>query len=122
LNVRLKRAYDPPERTDGIRVLVDRLWPRGVRKADAKLNDWIKEIAPSAELRTWFGHDPKRWDEFRRRYHTELAQHAELLNDLRRRAQEGPVTLIYAAGDGDHNHALVLRDAILGRKVHSNDS
>jgi uncharacterized protein YeaO (DUF488 family) len=81
----------------------------------------MKEIAPSAGLRTWFGHDPERWEEFRRRYRAELADQAEKLTDLRRRARETPITLVYAAGDGEHNHALVLRDAILGRKDHSND-
>ena len=120
-NVRLKRVYDPPKRTDGRRILVDRLWPRGVSKAEARLDQWIREIAPSAGLRRWFGHEPQRWDEFRRRYRAELAEQAERLTDLRRRAQEGPVTLVYAAGDGKHNHALVLRDAILERKDHSND-
>lgn len=120
-NVRLKRVYDPPERTDGRRILVDRLWPRGVSKAEARLDQWIREIAPSAGLRRWFGHDPDRWDEFRRRYRAELAEQVGRLTDLRRRAQEGPVTLVYAAGDGKHNHALVLRDAILERKDHSND-
>ena len=73
----LKRAYEPPEKTDGTRILVDRLWPRGVSKAKARLDEWFKEIAPSAELRTWFGHDPDRWDEFRRRYRAELARHSE---------------------------------------------
>jgi uncharacterized protein YeaO (DUF488 family) len=95
------------------------LWPRGIRKGDAKLDEWIKEITPTAELRAWFGHDTERWEEFRRRYRAELALHSETLDDLRRRAGEGPITLIYAAKDGTHNHAIVLRDAILGRKEHS---
>lgn len=119
--VRLKRAYEPPEEKDGTRILVDRLWPRGVSKAKARLDEWMKDIAPSAELREWFGHDPERWGEFRRRYRAELAEQAEKLTDLRRRARETPITLVYAAEDGEHNHALVLRDAILGRKDHSND-
>ena len=114
-NVMLKRAYLPPERSDGRRILVDRLWPRGVSKAEADLDEWIKEIAPSAELRTWFGHDPERWDEFRRRYHAELAQHSDTLKDLRRRAREGRITLVYSAKDEIHNDAVVLRDVILGR-------
>jgi uncharacterized protein YeaO (DUF488 family) len=114
-NVILKRAYLPPERSDGRRILVDRLWPRGVSKAEADLDEWIKEIAPSAELRTWFGHDPERWDEFRRRYRAELAQHSETLKDLRRRAREGRITLVYSAKDEVHNDAVVLRDVILGR-------
>lgn len=124
-NVRLKRAYEPPERTDGIRILVDRLWPRGVSKSEAGLDEWIKEIAPSAELRTWFGHDPGRWDEFRRRYRAELARHSDLLKNLRRRAREGPITLVYSARDEIHNDAVVLRNVILGRadptKAHAND-
>jgi uncharacterized protein YeaO (DUF488 family) len=122
-NVRLKRAYEPPEKTDGTRILVDRLWPRGVSKAEAKLDEWIKEIAPSTELRTWFGHDPRRWDEFRKRYRTELAEHSETLKDLRRRAREGPITLVYSARDEIHNDAIVLRNVILGRaeKEPSND-
>ncbi len=120
-NVRLKRAYEPPEKADGTRILVDRLWPRGVSKAEAGLDEWIKEIAPSAELRTWFGHDPDRWDEFRRRYRAELARHPEILKDLRRRAREGPITLVYSARDEVHNDALVLKDVILGKSEHSND-
>ena len=122
-NVRLKRAYEPPEEKDGTRILVDRLWPRGVSKADAQLDDWIKEIAPSGELRTWFGHDPERWDEFRERYRAELAQHSEVLKDLRRRAREGPITLVYSARDEIHNDAIVLRNVLLGRaeKAPSND-
>src|SRR3954453_11054293 len=122
-NVRLKRAYEPPEKKDGARILVDRLWPRGVSKEEAKLDGWIKEIAPSTELRTWFGHDPRRWDEFRERYRAELAEHTEVLKDLRRRAREGPITLVYSARDEIHNDAVVLRNVILGRaeKEPSND-
>ena len=94
---------------------MDRLWPRGVSKAGARLDEWVKEIAPSAELRTWFGHDPRRWNEFRRRYRAELTQHSDLLKDLRRRAREGRVTLVYSARDEVHNDAVVLRDVLLGR-------
>ena len=120
-NLRLKRAYEPAEKSDGTRILVDRLWPRGVTKAEAGLDEWVKEVAPSAELRKWFGHDPDRWDEFRRRYRVELERQAELLKDLRRRACDGPVTLVYSARDEIHNDAVVLRDVILGRREHSND-
>lgn len=88
---------------------------------EARLDEWIKEIAPSAELRRWFGHDPERWNEFRRRYRAELAQHADILKDLRRRAREGPITLVYSARDEIHNDAIVLRDVILENKEHSND-
>ncbi len=114
-NVVLKRAYEPPEKSDGTRILVDRLWPRGVSKAEANLDIWIKEIAPSTELRTWFGHDPRRWDEFRQRYRDELAQHSDTLTDLRGRAREGRITLVYSAKDEVHNDAVVLRNVILGR-------
>jgi uncharacterized protein YeaO (DUF488 family) len=114
-NVVLKRAYEPPEKSDGRRILVDRLWPRGVSKAEADLDIWIREIAPSAELRIWFGHDPRRWDEFRRRYRAELAQHSDTVKDLRRRAREGRITLVYSAKDEVHNDAVLLRNVILGR-------
>ena len=113
--IRLKRAYVPAEASDGQRILVDRLWPRGVSKADAHLDDWLKEIAPSTELRKWFGHDPARWAEFRRRYADEVATHAELVARLRRLAREAPVTLIYSAADERHNDAVVLRNILLGR-------
>jgi len=122
-NVQLKRAYEPPDKKDGTRILVDRLWPRGVSKEEASLDEWIKEIAPSADLRTWFGHEPRRWAEFRKRYRAELAEHSEMLKDLRRRAREGPITLVYSARDEVHNDAVVLRNVILGRadKDPSND-
>jgi len=114
-NVQLKRAYEPPDKKDGTRILVDRLWPRGVSKEEASLDEWIKEIAPSADLRTWFGHEQRRWAEFRKRYRAELAEHSEMLKDLRRRAREGPITLVYSARDEVHNDAVVLRNVILGR-------
>jgi len=124
-NVALKRAYEPPEESDGTRILVDRLWPRGVSKEEARLDQWIKEIAPSTDLRTWFGHDPGRWDEFRKRYRAELAQKPEVLTDLRRRAREGRITLVFSAKDEIHNDAVVLRNVILGRtapnKEHAHD-
>jgi len=122
-NVQLKRAYEPPDKKDGNRILVDRLWPRGVSKEEASLDEWIKEIAPSADLRTWFGHEQRRWAEFRKRYRAELAEHSEMLKDLRRRAREGPITLVYSARDEVHNDAVVLRNVILGRadKDPSND-
>lgn len=116
-NVRLKRAYEPPAREDGRRILVDRLWPRGVSKADAAIDRWIKDIAPSTELRKWFGHDPGRWREFRKRYAAELRDHPDQLAELRRRAREGPLTLVYSARDEAHNDAVVLRQALLGRSL-----
>lgn len=109
----LKRVYDPASPADGTRVLVDRLWPRGLSKAKAKIDLWLKEVAPSTELRKWFGHDPQRWDEFRHRYSEELKQHAEELGKLRELAAEGPLTLLYAARDEQHNDAVVLRDVLL---------
>lgn len=116
-NLRLKRAYEPPGRNDGRRILVDRLWPRGVSKAEAGIDEWLKELAPSTELRKWFGHDPGRWDEFRRRYADEIHAHAELLAHLRALARAGPVTLVYAARDEIHNDAVVLREVLLGQSA-----
>ena len=113
-NVKLKRAYEAPAAEDGTRILVDRLWPRGVSKKDAALSLWMKEIAPSAELRKWFGHDPDRWNEFRRRYASEINRNSHLFDQLRSLALEGPITLIYSAHDEIHNGAIVLRDVMLG--------
>jgi uncharacterized protein YeaO (DUF488 family) len=114
-NVKLKRAYDPPSRDDGMRILVDRLWPRGISKEKAALDRWMKDIAPSNDLRKWFAHDPERWREFRRRYAQELRQRPDLLAELRSLARAGTVTLVYAAHDEAHNDAVVLRDLLLGR-------
>ena len=114
-NVRLKRAYDPPAASDGTRILVDRLWPRGVSKANAAIDQWDKSIAPSTMLRNWFGHDPARWLEFRRRYTNEIHRNREQLDELRARARSGRITLVFAAHDKLHNHAIVLRDIVLGR-------
>ncbi|MBV9287529.1 MAG: DUF488 domain-containing protein [Hyphomicrobiales bacterium] len=111
--IHLKRAYKAPSPDDGVRILVDRLWPRGVAKANAAIDRWMKEIAPSDELRHWFGHDPKRWEEFRRRYRAELSRREELVNQLRMIARQGSLTLVYAARDEDHNQAVVLRDVLL---------
>jgi uncharacterized protein YeaO (DUF488 family) len=116
-NIKLKRAYDRPNAGDGTRVLIDRLWPRGVRKADAAIDQWIKDIAPSTSLRKWFGHDPARWQEFRRRYAAEVREHPETLNELRNMARRGPITLVFSAHDELHNDAVVLRDLLLGRQV-----
>ncbi len=113
--IRLKRAYDPPDAGDGTRVLVDRLWPRGVRKADAGIDLWMKEISPSDELRKWYHHDRELWDEFRARYRRELAVHPEDLDRLRDLARAGTVTLIYSAQDTAKNNAVALRDELLAR-------
>jgi uncharacterized protein YeaO (DUF488 family) len=115
--VRVKRAYEEPERGDGYRVLVDRLWPRGLTKASLRLDLWAKDLAPSTELRRWFGHDPARFHEFARRYHGELraGPARALLADLARRAAQGTVTLVHAARDREHNGAVVLRDLLEDR-------
>lgn len=113
-NIKLKRAYEPPAAADGTRILIDRLWPRGLSKERAAIDQWMKDIAPSTELRKWFGHDPARWDEFCRRYAKEVHQHSELLDQLRSRAREGPITLVYSAHDEEHNDAVELRRLILG--------
>jgi uncharacterized protein YeaO (DUF488 family) len=114
LNIRLKRAYEPPAAEDGLRVLVDRLWPRGLAKPEAAIDRWLKEVAPSGELRRWFGHDPRKWDEFRRKYQAELSGQDELLRELRQSAQDAPLTLVYSARDQEHNQAVVLRDVLEG--------
>lgn len=112
-SIRLKRAYEAPAASDGRRILVDRLWPRGVKKADAAIDEWTKDIAPSSELRKWFAHDPERWQEFRRKYVAELADKSEQLERLRELARHGTLTLVFAARDEDHNDAVVLRDVLL---------
>ena len=114
---RLKRVYERPAAADGVRVLVERLWPRGLSKADAAIDRWLKDVAPSHELRRWFGHDPARWHEFRERYRAELAARPEAVRGLRElrelaAAQGGPVTLVFAARDGAHNGAIVLRELL----------
>jgi uncharacterized protein YeaO (DUF488 family) len=115
-NIKLKRAYDPPESTDGTRILVDRLWPRGVKKENAAIDEWMKDIAPSDDLRKWFGHDPERWEEFCERYAEEVSQHSEQLRQLRELAHKGSITLVYSAHDEAHNNAVALRNLILGHK------
>lgn len=111
--VQIKRAYETSSPHDGTRVLVDRLWPRGVKKTDARIAEWMKEIAPSDALRKWFGHDPARWEEFRRRYKAELAGKKELLDNLRELARKGRLTLVYSARDEAHNQAVVLLEMLL---------
>lgn len=108
MDVRLKRVYEPSAPSDGYRVLIDRLWPRGVRREGAHLDEWARELAPSSELRRWFRHDPERFDEFRRRYTTELSVQDNKLRELRRRARNGTLTLVYGARDREHNDAVVL--------------
>jgi uncharacterized protein YeaO (DUF488 family) len=107
--IRLKRVYEKPAAADGERILVERLWPRGLSKADAKVDLWLRDIAPSTELRKWFAHDPARWDEFQRRYWNELRNQSEAVDLLRRKAAAGVITLVYAARDEQHNGALALK-------------
>lgn len=113
LDIRLKRAYEPRAATDGIRILVDRLWPRGLTKAEAAVDRWMRDLAPSGDLRRWFGHDPSRWDEFWQRYSCELRTRGDLLEEVRSLAQKGRVTLLFGAHDEAHNHAIVLREVLL---------
>lgn len=112
IDIRLKRAYEPAAPADGYRVLIDRLWPRGLSRERAKLDEWDRELAPSTGLRQWFAHEPGRFEEFRRRYVEELRGHRPTLAELRRRARGGPLTLVYAAKDTEHNDAIVLRDVL----------
>ena len=116
-NIKLKRAYDSAGSGDGTRILIDRLWPRGVRKAEAAIDLWAKDIAPSTALRRWFGHDPARWQDFRRRYSDEIHRRRDLLDELRTLARKGRITLVFAAHDEIHNDAVVLRDILLGRST-----
>ncbi|NLO72544.1 MAG: DUF488 domain-containing protein [candidate division WS1 bacterium] len=109
MQVHLKRAYEPASEDDGLRVLVDRLWPRGLRKQDAHLDLWLQEVAPSSSLRKWFAHDPAKWEEFQRRYFDELRAQVEAVAQLRRLAEDQQVTLVYAARDEQHTHAAVLK-------------
>ncbi len=108
--IQIKRAYDPPAEADGYRVLVDRLWPRGLSKDKLRLDAWAKDLAPSHELRKWIHSDMSRWVEFKRRYAKELAAQPEAVAELRQKSRGGPVTLIFATRDPEHNHAVVLKE------------
>lgn len=110
--IKLKRAYEKVEKQDGLRILVERLWPRGVSKEAAAIDLWLKDVAPSKELRQWFNHEVDKWPEFRTRYHAELNVKGDLLLLLRHRCTEGTVTFVYAASDEEHNSALVLKESI----------
>lgn len=110
--IRIKRVYEPASSDDGFRVLVDRVWPRGITKQRAAVDLWLKDVAPSTDLRTWFGHEPARWDEFRRRYGAELGNAEHLLDELRARAAKAPLTLVYSARDTMHNQAVVLKQVL----------
>jgi uncharacterized protein YeaO (DUF488 family) len=116
-NVQLKRAYEPSARGDGTRILIDRLWPRGFTKKAAAIDEWFKDISPSTGLRQWFGHDPARWKEFRRRYANEVRENPQQFERLRSLARQGRITLVYSAHDQAHNDAVVIRDLLLGRPM-----
>lgn len=111
----IRRAYEPPTRNDGQRILVDRVWPRGVSKESAHLDEWMRDVAPSDDLRHWFGHDPDRYSEFRRRYRAELKDHRAEVDELVARARDHRVTLVYGAHDTEHNQAVVLREVLDAR-------
>jgi uncharacterized protein YeaO (DUF488 family) len=114
MTVHLKRVYDPPARGDGVRILVDRVWPRGKTKDAAHVHEWIKELGPSTELRKWFNHDPARWKEFQAKYHAELKspEQRERLDHLRQLAAKRPLTLVYGAKDTEHNQAVVIAEEL----------
>jgi uncharacterized protein YeaO (DUF488 family) len=115
LNIRIKRAYEEPDREDGTRILVDRLWPRGLTKEKARVDLWLKDVAPSTELRKWFAHDPAKWAEFRSRYLEELKRNKEQLSLLRQEAAKGTVTLVYGAKDQQHNEAVILQKLLTAK-------
>tara|TARA_R110001599_G_scaffold70640_2_gene197848 strand:+ start:89 stop:436 length:348 start_codon:yes stop_codon:yes gene_type:complete len=110
--IKIKRIYDLPSKDDGYRILIDRIWPRGVSQEEAMLDDWNKDITPSDELRKWFGHDPDRFNEFSKKYRKELDDKKEDLTAIRKKAVEQDVTLLYAAKDTEHNHAVVLQNVL----------
>lgn len=111
--IRIRRIYESASPSDGVRILIDRLWPRGLKKRDAHIDQWLKELAPSTRLRKWFGHRPERWDEFRRRYTLELGEQAMKLRELRSLARRRRVTLLFSAHDEEHNDAVALRDVLI---------
>jgi len=112
MKIQMKRVYDEPSEADGQRILIDRLWPRGLSKAKAKVDLWLKAVAPSTPLRQWFGHDPEKWEEFKQRYTDELAQNSEAVAQLRALLAQGTVTLLYGAKDKEHNDAVVLQEYV----------
>lgn len=115
MKVNIKRVYEKPCKEDGIRILVDRLWPRGLTKAKTDIDLWLKEVAPSTELRKWFGHDPHKWKEFQRRYHQEFKKNKAQIAVLKEQAKKGVITLVYGAKDEEHNAALVLKEWLVNR-------
>ena len=119
---KLKRVYDAAENADGARFLIDRLWPRGIRKANLKIDGWLKELGPSDKLRHWFGHDPKRWETFRERYFAELDSKREIWKTLVQAGRRETVTLIYSSHDEDHNNAVALKDYLESKMKRANSS
>lgn len=115
MNLKLKRAYEPAAADDGARYLVERLWPRGVKKEALRVEAWLKDVAPSDALRRWFGHDPKKWEEFRRRYFKELDHNTAAWEPLQQAARRGTVTLVYSAHDTEHNNAVALKEYLEAR-------
>jgi uncharacterized protein YeaO (DUF488 family) len=116
MTLKLKRAYELASKTDGVRVLVDRLWPRGVSKKTARIDHWFREIAPSAELRKWFNHDPEKWAKFRQKYFRELNANREVVDQLRELLHRGTVTLVYGAKDEEHNDAVALQEYLTSHR------
>lgn len=114
MNIRIKRVYEQPDDEDGVRILIDRLWPRGLTKEKASIDLWLKDIAPSTELRKWFGHDPGKWAEFQQRYLCEIRENDEQVRLLRQEIKKGTVTLVYGARDTEHNDAVVLQEFLSG--------
>jgi uncharacterized protein YeaO (DUF488 family) len=114
--IKIKRAYDTPAEADGRRFLVERLWPRGVKKENLKLDAWLKDAAPSTELRKWFNHDPAKWQEFQRRYQAELKQHPEAWQPILEAGSKGTVTLLFSSHDAEHNNVVALKDFLAGRR------
>ena len=115
-SIRVKRIYESPNPDDGFRILIDRLWPRGIKKDDAKIDLWLKEIAPSDSLRKWFNHDSEKWEEFKSRYVKELDQNQDLVAQLARHVRKGTVTFLFSAKDKSYNNAVALRENFLDRK------
>jgi uncharacterized protein YeaO (DUF488 family) len=110
VSVKVKRVYDEPAKSDGLRVLVDRLWPRGLKKKHARIDEWFKEVAPTTGLRKWFGHDPSRWEEFKKRYFRELDNRRERVEELARESKKRTVTLLFGAKDTEHNNAVAFKE------------
>ncbi len=115
MSIHIKRVYEPPAEEDGIRVLVDHLWPRGIKKETAAIDDWLKDIAPSTELRKWFGHDPEKWEEFKRRYFSELDKNREAVAELAQKAKTETVTLVFSAKEERFNNAIALKEYLENR-------